>query len=125
MGVGHLLPLQSAEVSWPPPPCDAETFKGNNMQRTPFIVLILLTMSAAARAATHDLGSFTGVGWVWMLGLSLYAVLGVIILGMCKSAAASDALEDQTYAATLKQAGTRQGLSHFEFARHRSPLDLA
>jgi len=84
------------------------------MQRMPFILLILLTMSAASRAATDDFGSFTEVGWGWILGLSLYAVLGVIILAMCKSAAASDALEDQTYAAILKQAGARQGLSDFD-----------
>lgn len=93
----------------------------NTMRRTPFIVLILLTMSAASRAATHDFDSFTGVGWVWIAGLSFYAVLGVIILALCKSAGASDAIEDKTYAATLKQAGARQGLSHFDWRNADQP----
>ena len=91
------------------------------MQRTPFILLILLTMSAASRAATDHFDSFTGVGWVWIAGLSLYAVLGVIILALCKSAGASDALEDETYAATLKQAGARQGLSNFDWRNADQP----
>ena len=62
------------------------------MQRKAFILLMLLTMSAAARAATD--GSFMGVGWVWILALSLYAVFGVILLlALCKTAAASDAID--------------------------------
>lgn len=88
------------------------------MQRTRLILLVLLTMSAASRAAsraaTHDFDSFMGVGWVWILALSVYAVLGVIVLGMCKVAAASDALEITTYAATLKPAGAGQGLSNID-----------
>ena len=71
-------------------------------------------MSAASRAATDDFVSFMEVRWVWILGLCLYAVLGAIILGMCKIAAASDALEDETCAATLKQAGARQAPSNFD-----------
>lgn len=34
---------------------------------------------------------------------------------------ASDALEDQTYAATLKQAGARQQLSHFAWRNADQP----
>jgi hypothetical protein len=83
------------------------------MQRTPFILPILLTMSAASHAATDDFGSFTGGSWVWFVALSLYAVLGVIVLGMCKIAAASDAIEEKTYA-TVKQAGARQGQRNFD-----------
>lgn len=87
------------------------------MQRTPFIFLVLLTMSAASSAATDDVDSFLSVGWVWILALSLYAVLAVIILAMCKMAAASDALEDKTYAAILKEAGARQARSNLD-SRH-------
>ena len=73
------------------------------MQTKPFILLMLLTMSAASRAATDD--SFMGVSWLWILALSLYAVIGVIlVLALCKTAAASDAIEEKTYEAILEQA---------------------
>lgn len=120
-GGGAFAAPASAEVSRPPPPFGSEAFKGNTMQRTPFILLVLLTMSAASRAATDDADSFMGVGWGWVLALSLYAVLGVIVLSMCKIAAASDALEDRTYAATLRQAGARQGLSDFDLQNAGHP----
>ena len=76
----------------------------------PFILLMLLTMSAASRAATDDFDSFMGISWVWILALSLYAVFAVIlVLALCKTAAASDALDDRTYEAMLKQAGAAVG----------------
>jgi hypothetical protein len=85
------------------------------MQRKPFILLMLLTMSAAARAATDDFDSFMGVGWVWILALSLYAVIAVILLlALCKTAADSDAIEEKTYEAILKQARAPQGLSNVD-----------
>ena len=88
------------------------------MQRKFFILLMLLTMSAASRAATDDFDSFMGVGWVWILALSLYAVFGVILLlAFCKTAAASDALDDKTYEAILKQARAPRVLSIRRTAR--------
>jgi hypothetical protein len=85
------------------------------MQRKPFTLLMLLTMSAASRAATDDFDSFMGVGWVWILALSLYAVIAVILLlAFCKTAAHSAALEDKTYEAMLKQARAPRGLSNFD-----------
>jgi hypothetical protein len=80
------------------------------MQRKPFILMMLLTMSAASRAATDDFDSFTGVSWVWILALSLYAVFGVIlVLALCKTAAASDAFEEKTYEAILEQGRAAAG----------------
>jgi hypothetical protein len=66
----------------------------------PLILLMLLTMSVASRAATDDFESFVGVGWVWIL--ALYAVFGVILLLAFYTAADSDALEDE---ASLRKAG--------------------
>jgi Na+-transporting methylmalonyl-CoA/oxaloacetate decarboxylase gamma subunit len=81
------------------------------MQRKPFILLMLLTMSAASHAAARDFDSFMGVGWVWILGLSIYAVIAVVLpLALCRTAAASDASEEKTYEAMLK-AGAAAGAS--------------
>jgi hypothetical protein len=49
--------------------------------------------------------------WVWILALSLYAVIGVIlVLALCKTAAASDAIDQTTFQAVLKQARVPQGV---------------
>lgn len=67
------------------------------MKGKAFIFLLLLVMSVASRAATDDFDSFMG-DWGWILALSLYAVFVVILLlALCKAAAASDALEDKNY----------------------------
>jgi hypothetical protein len=68
-----------------------------SMQIKPFILLMLLTMSATSRGATDDFDSFMGVGWVWILALALYAVFAAVLtLALCKAAAASDACEEET-----------------------------
>jgi hypothetical protein len=70
------------------------------MKRKPFI--LLLTMIAASRAATDE--TLMASLWVWMLILSLCAVIGVVLcLALCKAAAVSDAWEEGTYEAMLKQ----------------------
>jgi hypothetical protein len=97
------------------PAFDSEASKGHTMQRKPFIFLMLLTMSVASRAATDDFDSFMGVGWVWILALSLYAVFGgILLLAFCHTAADSDAPEDKTYEAILKKARAPQGLSNVD-----------
>jgi hypothetical protein len=71
------------------------------MQRKPFILLMLVTLSVASRAAANDFGSFIEVG-VWTLALSLYAVVGVVLpLALCKADAVADACEE-AYEARLK-----------------------
>src|SRR6478609_3186898 len=53
------------------------------MQKKPFILLLLLTIGIASRAATDNLDSstFLGIDWVWIfLALFLYVVFGVIFL---------------------------------------------
>jgi hypothetical protein len=84
------------------------------MQRKPFILLILLTISAASRAATDDLDStsFMGVDWVWIfLALSLYVVFGVIFLLMRCAKPLPIRMQSKIsiYKAILKQAVTAAG----------------
>ncbi len=82
------------------------------MHRKLYVLLVLLTMSAASSAATDDFDSFMGVGWVWILVLSLYAVIAVILLlASFKTAAESAALATKTSEEMLKQATAPQGLS--------------
>jgi hypothetical protein len=67
---------------------------------------MLLTMSAAPRAATDDFDYFLRVNWVWILALCLYAVLALIlVVAYCK---------EITYEAMPKQAKAPQGLSNFD-----------
>jgi hypothetical protein len=46
------------------------------MQRKPLILLMLLTMIAASRAATDHFDSFMGVDWICILALSPCLVIG-------------------------------------------------
>ena len=83
------------------------------MHRKVYVLLVLLTMSGASSAATDDFDSFMGVGWVWILVLSLYAVIAVILLlASFKAAAESAALATKTSEKMLNQATAPQGLSN-------------
>lgn len=75
------------------------------MQKKPFILLMLLTMSSASRAATDGFGSFMGVGWIWILALFLYVGIGgLFALALCRAAAVADVSEEAIYEAALKRA---------------------
>jgi hypothetical protein len=112
MGVGRSLPQQAPRSPGHPRLFDyLETNEGGSTHaKEAFILLLLLAMSAASRAATDDFDSFMGVSWVWILALTLYAVIGVILLlAFCHTPAASDAIKEKTY-----EARAPQGLSNVD-----------
>jgi hypothetical protein len=79
-----------------------------NMQKRLSILLMLLTTSGASHAVKDDLGTFNGVGWIWILdNLAVSAVACAVIavvvgVALCRAAAAADACEEEAYQAILK-----------------------